>query len=118
MSRGPRAEPLRPGRVCRELLEALAASEGRSRKRKRDQKPDVIGLGIKRSLLEAAVRDDPEPDAFEEWLLRQVTSAGPGSGAVRAMALQIFEEWRLARQSDPFRGWLSEGAPSADRHGV
>jgi hypothetical protein len=34
---------------------------------------------------------------------------------VRAMALQIFEEWRLALLSDPFRDWLARGAPSADR---
>jgi hypothetical protein len=106
---------LRPARVCAELLEALAASEGRSRRRKRDQRPDAIGLGIKRTLLEAAVRDDPEPDGFEEWLHGRVLAGGPGSGAIRAMALQIFEEWRLAQLSDPFRGWLAGGAPSADR---
>jgi hypothetical protein len=110
-----RLTELRPGRVCAELLEALAASEGRSRRRKRDQRPDAIGMGIKRALLEAAVREDPDPVDFEEWLLGRVLSAGPGSGAVRAMALQIFEEWRLAQRSDPFRGWLAGGAPSDDR---
>lgn len=106
---------LRPAIVCSELLEALEASEARTRKRKRDQRPDVIGLGIKRRLLEAAVREDPAPDDFEGWLLDRVTVAGPGGGAVRAMALQVFEEWRLALLSDPFRDWLASGAPSADR---
>lgn len=106
---------LRPGQVCAELLEALAASEGRSRKRKRDQRADIIGLGIKRDLLEAAIRADPDPDDFEGWLLDAVLRAGDGNGAVRAMALQVFEEWQMARQSDPFRGWLERGAPSADR---
>lgn len=106
---------LRPARLCRELLEALEASEGRSRRRKRDQRPDAIGLGIKRAILEAAVRHDPEPGDFEEWLLGRVLEAGPGSGAVRAMALQVFDEWRLAQRSDPFRGWLAGGAPSEDR---
>jgi hypothetical protein len=109
------SRPLRPARICAELLEALAASEGRTRRRKRDQRPDVIGLGIKRALLESAVREDPEPDDFEEWLLGRVLAGGPGSGAIRAMALQVFEEWRLARSSDPFRGWLAGGAPSEDR---
>jgi hypothetical protein len=109
------AGPLRPSRVCAELLEALEASEGRTRRRKRDQRPDIIGLRIKRDLLEAAVREDPAPDAFEGWLLDQVVGAGPGNGAVRAMALQVFEEWRLATVSDPFRGWLASGAPSEDR---
>jgi hypothetical protein len=106
---------LRPARVCEELLEALEASESRSRQRKRDQRPDTIGLGIKRDLLEAAVREDPDPEDFEGWLLDRVMGAGPGGGAVRAMALQIFEEWRLALLSDPFRDWLARGAPSADR---
>jgi hypothetical protein len=78
----PPPTALRPARVCGELLEALAASEARSRKRKRDQRPDVIGLGIKRDLLEAAVREDPQPDDFEGWLLDRVTAAGSGGGAV------------------------------------
>jgi hypothetical protein len=108
--------PLRPSQVCAELLDALEASEGRTRRRKRDQRPDVIGLGIKRRLLEAAVREDPEPADFEGWLLDRVVQAGAGNGADRAMALQVFEEWRLATFSDPFRGWLASGAPSADRH--
>lgn len=111
---GPDPNVLRPAHICAELLEALRASEGRTRRRKRDQRPDVIGLGIKRALLEAAVRDDPEPDDFEEWLLQHVLAAGAGSGAVRAMAMQVFDEWQLARLSDPFRRWLDHGAPSAD----
>src|SRR5438132_12968000 len=45
----------RPAVVCRELLAALDASEGRRRRRKRDTTPDAIGLTIKRDLLERAV---------------------------------------------------------------
>jgi hypothetical protein len=105
----------RPATVCAELLAALEASEGRTRRRKRDQRPDVIGLGIKRRLLEDAVREDPEPEAFEAWLLDRVLRTGTGDGAVRAMALQIFEEWKLALGMEAFRGWLAEGAPSEDR---
>src|SRR2546422_5226163 len=40
--------PARPGEICRELLAALDASEGRRRRRKRDTTPDAIGLTIKR----------------------------------------------------------------------
>lgn len=109
------AAPLRPARVCAELLEALEASEGRTRKRKRDQRPDIIGLGIKRRLLEAAVQADPEPEDFEGWLLDRVLASGDGHGAVRAMAVQVFDEWKLALMSDPFRDWLASGAPSEDR---
>ncbi len=104
----------RPVEICRELLAALDASEGRRRRRKRDTTPDAIGLTIKRELLERAVAADPEPDAFEEWLHEQCLGTGGSEGGVRAMALSIFEEWRLAHDADAFREWLARGAPSDD----
>ena len=106
----------RPAEVCKALLAALEASEGRNRKRLRDQKPDTIGLSIKRALLARAVQDDPAPEAFEEWLLNYPTKCdilGP-SGAVSAMARIVLEEWRLAHSMDAFRVWLEKGAPSDD----
>jgi hypothetical protein len=107
---------MRPAQVCAALLAALDASEGRSRRRKRDQTPDRLGLEIKRWILEGAVREDPGPAAFESWLLDQCVTAskGPGGGAVRAMAQDVLFEWRLAQTVDPFHRWLSEGAPSDD----
>jgi hypothetical protein len=54
-------EKVRPGYVCQALLAALDASEGRRRRRKRDQTPDAIGLAIKRRLLEQAVREEHVP---------------------------------------------------------
>jgi len=33
---------------------------------------------------------------------------------VRAMALDVLSEWRLAQTSAVFRSWLEEGAPSDD----
>ena len=104
----------RPADVCRELLSALDASEGRRKRRKRDTTPDAIGLAVKRDLLERAVAADPEPEAFEGWLLEQCAAAGAAEGGVRAMALSIFEEWRLARDAVSFRSWLAEGALSDD----
>lgn len=107
----------RPADLCRMLLAALEAAEGRRKRRKRDQTPDGIGLAIKRALLEAAVTDDPAPDAFEGWLLARCLEAaeGPGTGAVRAMAMEILTDWRLATASPDFRVWLDQGAPSDDR---
>jgi hypothetical protein len=117
---------LRPAEVCQTLLAALDASEGRRRRRKRNTTPDSIGMAIKRSILEQALRDNPEADAFEGWLLERCLSAGeaptPGaaeglfaaSGPVRAMALEVLAEWRLAQASGTFRNWLSHGAPSED----
>ena len=104
----------RPGEVCRELLAALEASEGRRKRRKRDTTPDAIGLAVKRDLLERAVAADPEPDEFEGWLLEQCAAAGPAEGGMRAMAVTIFEEWRLSRDAVSFRDWLAQGAPSDD----
>lgn len=107
---------LRPADVCRALLAALEASDGRRRKRKRDQRPDAIGLALKRSLLQRAVEDDPPADAFEKWLLDYApTCTGPGeAGPAYAMARTVFDEWRLAHTLTEFRSWLEEGAPSDD----
>jgi hypothetical protein len=94
-----------PAEFARTLLAAADdASEGRRRRRKRDTTPDAIGLSIKRSLLESAVADDPSAQEFEGWLLEQCTACcGPhGAGAVQAMALEILDEWHLARTVEVF----------------
>ena len=85
----------------------------RRKQRQRDTTPDAIGLGIKREILDAAVRDDPEPAEFEAWLLARCLAAdGTVSvGAVRAMALDVLAEWRLAEASPEFSRWLRQGAP-------
>ncbi len=105
---------LRPARICGQLLAAMEGSEGRRKKRKRNTTPDAIGMGIKRDLLSRATVDDPEPDDFEAWLLHQCLTAGPLTGATRAMAMDILDEWRLALASEEFRAWLDQGAPSDD----
>lgn len=109
--------PLRPGLFCGALLAALDASEGRRRRRKRDTTPDALGMSLKRSLLEAAIADDPDPDTFESWLLdRCLDRADAASfGGLQAMARDILTEWRLAAASPAFRHWLEAGAPSEDR---
>lgn len=104
---------VRPADVCRALLAALQAADGRRRRRKRDQTPDTIGLALKRELLEQAVSKDPPADRFEAWLL-DYTAAHNSSGAVAAMARAVFEEWRLAHSSSEFKFWLEQGAPSDD----
>jgi hypothetical protein len=108
---------LRPADVCRRLLAALDASDGRRKRRKRDTTPDAIGLAIKRGLLEGVAADDPPPEALEGWLVARCLAAGTGSGAVRAMALDVLHEWRLASSVDGFEAWLAQGAPSDDAEG-
>jgi hypothetical protein len=105
---------LRPGDFCHQLLAALDASEGRRKRRKRDTTPDAIGMAIKRQLMERAVQENPEPESFEGWLLQRCLAAGTASGSVRAIAQDIFAEWRLARASRSFSDWLAQGAPSDD----
>ncbi|HXF96730.1 MAG TPA: hypothetical protein VNI61_11585 [Gemmatimonadales bacterium] len=105
---------MRPRDFCRELLAAVDASEGRRKKRRRDTTPDAIGLEIKRDLLERVIAADPAAEDFESWLHQQCLGAPQGEGGVRAMALSILEEWRLAHQTDAFRDWLARGAPSDD----
>ena len=107
---------MRPSVVCARLLGALRSAEGRRLSRKRDQTPDTIGISAKRSLLEAVVRDDPESEAFEAWLVAYVASLAPGwtSSAGGAMAQGVFEEWRLAQRMTAFAKWLHDDAPSDD----
>ena len=107
---------LRPADVCRALLAALEASEGRRKKRKRDQTPDAIGLAIKRQVLEGVAEEDPDPEIFEGWLLQyaQNSEGRQSAGAISAMARAIFEEWRLAHSMGDFKVWLERGAPSDD----
>lgn len=106
----------RPAEVCRALLAALEAAEGRRRSRKRDQTADTFGLAIKRALLERVVVEDPAPDAFEAWLLHYPLTcpAEELRGPARAMARAVFDDWRLANASGEFRRWLEQGAPSDD----
>ncbi|HWN19731.1 MAG TPA: hypothetical protein VNO19_12510 [Gemmatimonadales bacterium] len=106
--------PLRPAEVCRRLLAALEASEGRRRRRKRNTTPDSIGMAIKRTILKETVRHDPDPDAYEGWLLERCRTQDEPSGSMRAMALDILSDWRLAQTSVTFRSWLEQGAPSDD----
>jgi len=101
---------LRPASFCGALLAALDTSAGRRRRRKRDATPVALGTALERSLLDAAIADDPDPDAFESWLLERCLDAADAAsfGALWAMARDVLDEWRLAAASPA-------GAPSEDR---
>jgi hypothetical protein len=105
---------VRPAEVCSQLLRALDASEGRRRKRKRDTTPDSVGLELKRNILEETVRQDPDPEAYEGWLLQCCQTSAGANGPLLAMALDVLSEWRLAQTSTVFRNWLQRGASSDD----
>ena len=106
---------LHPGSVCRALLQALEAAEGQTRRRKRDQAPDRLGLATKREILERAVQASPSAAEFEGWLVAQIAAADtPGAGAVRAMCEEIFQDYRMALLQPEMAHWLQHGAPSDD----
>ena len=71
-------------------------------------------MAIKRTILEDTVRHDPDPEAYEEWLLGRCLTGECPSGPTRAMALDVLSDWRLAQTSVVFRSWLEQGAPSDD----
>ena len=104
-----------PAEVCRGLLGALEASEGRRKRRARNTTADSIGLALQRELLEDIVRDEPAPDEFEAWLLNRCEREGVADGAIRAMALSIWDQWQLAQRAPDVRAWILAGARSDDR---
>lgn len=106
---------LTPAELCRGLLGALDASEGRRRRRSRNTTADSIGMEIQRELLEGAVREAPHADDFERWLLARCMAEGESDGATRAMALFIWHQWLLASEAGGYREWITRGAPSDDR---
>lgn len=106
---------LTPVELCRGLLGALDASEGRRRRRSRNTTADSIGMEIQRELLEAAVREAPVAEDFERWLLTRCMAEGESDGATRAMALFIWHQWQLASEAGGYREWITHGAPSDDR---
>ncbi len=108
---------LTPAQLCRGLLAALDASEGRRRRRSRNTTADSIGLAIQRDLLEDAVRDAPAAEDFEHWLVARCLAEGESDGAHRAMALTIWQEWQLATRAPDVSAWLVAGARSDDREG-
>jgi hypothetical protein len=105
---------MRPAELASHLLAALDASEGRRRKRKRNTAPDSIGMSLKRTLMEETIRQNPEPEMYEGWLLERCLASPEATGSIRAMALELLSDWRLAQTSDVFRSWLEHGAPSDD----
>src|SRR5919108_309627 len=74
----------------------LASGDLLPRKRARDQQPDITGLALKRRMLDRLAMLDPEPEQFDETLLRIIDEMGPPAGPARALAVNIREEWQMA----------------------
>jgi hypothetical protein len=66
-------------------------------------------------MLEAAIRDEPSPDEFEGWLMERCAAEGLADGALRAMALFIWDQWQLASRAPDMQAWIAAGGQSDDR---
>jgi hypothetical protein len=74
----------------------LSSGDEAPRPRARDQQADRAGLILKRRVLDALVALDPEPQDLEAALLAIVEDFGQPTGPTRAIALSLFDEWRVA----------------------
>ena len=63
----------------------------------------------------AVAKYGPKDDSFGRGYGTSEPSAP--SGSVRAMAVDVLAEWRLAQTSGVFRSWLEQGARSDDAEG-
>jgi hypothetical protein len=74
----------------------LASGDLRPRHRARDQRADLIGLELKRSILQRLAALDPEPADLDAVLMRIVEEMSVPTGPARAVASVVREEWQMA----------------------
>ncbi len=74
----------------------LSTGEMRPRQRARDQQADLIGLGLKRRILEQIAALDPDPPDLPVALARIATELGDPAGPARAVAVSVRDEWQMA----------------------
>jgi hypothetical protein len=90
----------------------LSSEELRPRKRMRSQYPDVVGMELKRSLLQAVADLDPESDDLDATLARLIDELGSPAGPIRALAIGFRDDWR-GLASNP--SWLEQLREEASR---
>jgi hypothetical protein len=95
--------PLRPKDIA---LLLLASGDLLPRQRARDQQADISGSVLKARILNALVWLDPEPAQIEVALEQIIALLGEPSGATRAVAVSVLEEWHAACTSPQFVEWL------------
>jgi hypothetical protein len=92
----------------------LSSGEFLPRQRLRNQTPDIIGLELKRRLLQSVAEVDPEPGDLETTLARLIEQLGPATGPARALAVSFRDEWR-ALPANPT--WIAHLQTEAARRG-
>src|SRR3989442_10032059 len=73
-------------------------------------------MSLKRRLLAEAIEQDPDPEAFDTWLLERCLARAEAvsMGAMRAMARDVLEEWRVSSASARLPRLLRAGPPAPD----
>jgi hypothetical protein len=87
------SQALRPRDLA---LLLLASGDLRPRKRARDQQADLVGLELKRAILQRLAALDPDPADLDAALVRIIEEAGTPTGPARAVARVVREEWQMA----------------------
>jgi hypothetical protein len=78
----------------------------------RSQYPDVAGMELKRSLLQAVADLDPESEGLDATLARLIDDLGPPPGPIRALALGFRNDWQ-GLATNP--GWVEQLREEAAR---
>ncbi len=97
------SDPRRPRDLA---LLLLAAADETPRDRARDQRADVLGLDLRRRVLDRVAAIDPEPDDLAGCLSSLVHEIGEPTGPTRAIASTILQDWESALVAPEFWPWL------------
>ena len=90
----------------------LSSEELRPRKRLRSQYPDIAGMELKRSLLQAIADRDPDSENLDAALTALIDELGSPPGPIRALAISFRDDWR-GLASNP--SWLEQLREEAAR---
>ena len=108
---GPRATP-------RDLaLLLLAVGSEPPRERARDQRADLLGLDLRRRVLDRIAAIDPEPSEFASCLAALIREFGEPDGPTRAIASGLLQDWESSRIAPEFWPWLVAEAVHASGRG-
>jgi hypothetical protein len=98
---------LRPSDLAQLLL---SGGDLLPRQRARDQAADLVGMELKRDVLQRLAALDPEPDALDVTLHQIIEDIGPPHGPTRGICLNIRYDWEAAAASPEFVAWLLDEA--------
>ncbi len=111
------SEPSANGRRPRDLALLLLTTAGDPpRERARDQRADLVGMELRRRILDRVAALDPEPEAFAGCLASIAVELGEPTGPARAVATSVWQDWESSRIAPEFWPWLvAEAVNATDR---